>query len=136
MSYPYTMEGLTRPEFNITAAITDTIADVSAAEGLVVTQDTSAANSVKYATDGSEILGVILQVENGINQGEGLTATIMQKGGYQVPYTGTLAIGDKVVGGGSGKVRKFVSGTDTATPHGRVWEIADATNKYAIVYFD
>ena len=60
MSYGVTLKGLTFPDFNITFNLTDTVTNVDDVIGLAVTQDTSAANSVKLATDGAEILGRIL----------------------------------------------------------------------------
>ena len=46
MSFDYTMEGLTYPDFNHTFKLTDSVTDMDSLEGLAVEQDTSAANAV------------------------------------------------------------------------------------------
>lgn len=132
MSYSYTMKGFTYPDFHVTLKLSgsDLPTDMNQLQGLAVSQDVNSANSVKLAEDGGEVLGVIFQAENGISQGEGISVTVALKGGYGVPYEGAApAIGDKVVGAGSGKIKAGESG------HGRVWEV-DSANKIAVVYFD
>ena len=57
MAYDVTLIGQTQPDFNYTFAISDTITDGDAVLGLAVCQDTTAKNTVKLATDGSDILG-------------------------------------------------------------------------------
>lgn len=132
MSYSYTMKGFTYPDFHVTLKLSGSNlpTDMNQLQGLAVSQDVNSANSVKLAEDGGEVLGVIFQAENGISQGEGISVTVALKGGYGVPYEGAApAIGDKVVGAGSGKIKAGEAG------HGRVWEV-DSANKIAVVYFD
>ena len=101
--------------------------------GLAVSQDTSAANAVKLAESGDEVLGVIFQAENGVSQGEGISVTVALKGGYAVEYDGTApSIGDKVMGAGNGKI---TTATEGVAAHGRVWEV-DEANTLAVVYFE
>lgn len=123
MSYNVTLIGQTFPDFNLTFSISDTITDTDAVLGLAVCQDTAAANTVKLATDGSEILGRIFVVEDGASQGEGVVATIERVGGMKLPVaTGeTIAVGDEVVGAAGGKVRKKTESDDAKGL--KVWEV-------------
>lgn len=127
--FDYTMEGLTYPDFNHTYKLTDEVTDMAALEGLAVEQDTSAANAVKLATDGGEIVGFIFAAENGINQGEGITVTVATKGGHKVKTAAQLSVGDYVVGGGNGAVKAAGAG---ATSDIKVWEVRSASE--AVVY--
>lgn len=129
MSFDYTVEGLTYPEFNLTFALSDSVTDTDSLEGLAVEMDTSAANTVKLATNGGEIVGFILVAENGVSQGEGITVTVATKGGRRVTTASQLSVGDYVVGAGAGKVKAAGSG---ATSDIRVWEVVNATT--AVVF--
>jgi hypothetical protein len=128
MAYGITLKGITFPDFNLGFNLTDTVADVDAVIGLAVTQDTSAANSVKLATDGAEILGRILTCEDRTSQGGGVVVTVETKGGLAIPYTSAPAIGDTVVGAGNGKVK-------AGEGNGPVVYEIDTTNGQAIVLF-
>lgn len=123
MSYNVTLIGQTFPDFNLTFSISDTITDTDAVLGLAVCQDTAAANTVKLATDDSEIIGRILVVENGASQREGVVATIERVGGMKLPLAAneTVAVGDEVVGAAGGKVRKKT--TDDDAKGLKVWEV-------------
>lgn len=131
MSFDYTMEGLTHPDFNVTCALSDKVSDLDSLENLAVEQDTSAANTVKLATAGGKIFGFILVAEDGTNQGEGITVTVQTKGGYRVKTTAKLEVGTAVVGGGDGAVQAAGEG---ASSNVTVWESVDDTT--AIVYKD
>lgn len=135
MSYSYTMKGFTYPDFHVTLKLSgsDLPTDMNQLVGLAVSQDTSAANAVKLAESGDEVLGVIFQAENGVSQGEGISVTVALKGGYAVEYDGTApSIGDKVMGAGNGKI---TTATEGVAAHGRVWEV-DEANTLAVVYFE
>jgi len=127
--FDYTMEGLTYPDFNHTYKLTDNVTDMAALEGLAVEQDTSAANAVKLATDGGEVVGFIQSAENGINQGEGITVTVATKGGHKVKTSAELSVGDYVVGAGNGAVKAAGNGVVTDI---KVWEVRSASE--AVVY--
>lgn len=127
--FDYTMEGLTYPDFNHTYKLTDNVTDMVALEGLAVEQDTSAANAVKLATDGGEVVGFIQSAENGINQGEGITVTVATKGGHKVKTSAELSVGDYVVGAGNGAVKAAGNGVVTDI---KVWEVRSASE--AVVY--
>lgn len=127
--FDYTMEGLTYPDFNHTYKLTDNVTDMAALEGLAVEQDTTAANAVKLATDGGEIVGFILVAENGINQGEGISVTVATKGGHKAKTSAQLSVGDYVVGAGNGAVKAATGG---ATSDIKVWEVRSANE--AVVY--
>lgn len=129
MSFGYTMEGFTHNEFNITLALSDKVTDLASLEGLAVEQDTSAANTVKLATNGGKIFGFIFQAEDGKNQGEGISVTVATKGGYRVKTAAKLKVGDAVVGGGNGAVKAAGEG---ATSDIAVWEVID--DETAVVY--
>lgn len=129
MSFDYTVEGLTYPDFNHTYKLTDSVTDMDALEGLAVEQDTTAANSVKLATDGGEVVGFILVAENGVSQGEGITVTVSTKGGHKVKTSTQLSVGDYVCGAGNGAVKAADGSVKTDI---RVWEVRSATE--AVVY--
>jgi hypothetical protein len=97
--------------------------------GKVVTQDPTAANTVKLAGDGDFPLGILSSYENRIQEGI-ITGTVGLKDSRSVPYTGALAVGDSIEGSATpGVVQK----ADVAN-HTRVWEV-DATNHTAVVMF-
>ena len=127
--FDYTMEGLTYPDFNHTYKLTDNVTNMAALEGLAVEQDTSAANAVKLATDGGEVVGFIQSAENGINQGEGITVTVATKGGHKVKTSAELSVGNYVVGAGNGAVKAAGNGVVTDI---KVWEVRSASE--AVVY--
>lgn len=133
--FDYTMEGLTYPDFNLTFKLTDAVTDMDALEGLAVEQDTTAANSVKLATDGGKVIGFIVVAENGVSQGEGITVTVSTKGGHKVKTSAQLAVGNYVCGAGNGAVKASVSSDETPVAVEtdiRVWEVRSATE--AVVY--
>lgn len=135
MSFDYTMEGLTYPDFNHTFKLTDSVTDMDSLEGLAVEQDTSAANAVKLATDGGEVVGFILVAENGVSQGEGITVTVATKGGRRVKTSAQLSVGDYVCGAGNGLVKASVSSGETPAAVKtdiKVWEVINATT--AVVF--
>lgn len=120
--FDYTMEGQTYPDWNLTFALSDSVTDMNSLEGLAVELDSTAANTVKLATDGADVIGFIFAAENGINQGEGITVTVSMKGGRRVKTSARLSVGDYVVGAGNGSVKAAASG---ATSDIRVWEVID-----------
>ena len=101
--------------------------------------DTSAANTVKLASDGEVITGIIDKMEDLTSQAQGIVLTIAFRFGDEVTYTGELAVGDLVVADGNGGVRKVVTSGESADtiPAGvtlpRVWEITDSTNKKCVI---
>jgi hypothetical protein len=85
-------------------------------EGKAVTPDASAANTVKLAGDGDQIIGrlevVEIRIQEGINIG-----TVSIQGGLDYPLKAAeaaLVNGDRVVGGGSGTIRKAAAGVYSA----------------------
>ena len=88
--------------FNLAAGIT--AADV----GKPMELDTSAANKVKIATDAKAIMGKLESFEN---RNGTLLGTVSMRFTAQWPVKAAdaLAIGDQLVGAGSGEVRKRVS---------------------------
>ena len=124
MAYDVTLIGQTQPDFNYTFAISDTITDGDAVLGLAVCQDTTANNTVKLATDGSEIFGQIIMYEDRTSQGDGKVVTVATRGGmkFKVKSGESITVGDAVVGAGNGEVRKKVGASDTTTGD-VVWEV-------------
>lgn len=104
-----------------------------------VVADTSAANTVKLASDGEAMIGIIDQRADYTSQGEGIVLTVAFRFGAELSYTGDLAVGDLVVADGNGGVRKVVTsgGSADTIPAGvtlpRVWEITDSTNKKCVI---
>lgn len=99
--------------FNLASGITS--ADV----GKAVSRDTSAANTVKLVADDENILGRLEQVEDRSQEGQ-LVGTISIKFLNSLPIASgeTIAVGDKIVGAGSGEVKA------KGTPAG--WERVEA----------
>lgn len=129
MSFDYTMEGLTYPDFNHTYALSNEVTDLDSLEGLAVEQDTTAANTVKLATNGGEVVGFILVAENGVSQGEGITVTVSTKGGHKAKTSARLSVGNYVVGAGNGAVKAAGEGVKSDI---KVWEVRG--DDEAVVY--
>lgn len=124
-----TMQGFAKKERTLIAPDTMTNADV----GKVVVLDTTA-NTIKLASDGDIILGILEQVEDRRSQAQGVLATVAFEFGQKVSYTGTLAVNDLVVANGGGGVRAV--GVDDTIPGGvvlpRVFEV-DSTAMTAVI---
>jgi hypothetical protein len=116
--------------FNLASGI------VAADVGKAVSVDTSAANTVKLAGDGDEIIGRLETVENRTQEGS-LVGAVALRFMQLLPIKSgeTVAIGDALIGAGAGEVKAQPtavvltdSGTDTvsvAVPKARCrsWEI-------------
>ncbi len=103
-------------QFTVVLATGITSADV----GKAVSQDTGAANKVKLAGDGDEIIGILYTVEDRINEGQ-LVGTVEFRFAADLPVktglTGeaVVAIGKRLIGAGAGEVKAIdFSGTPTA----------------------
>lgn len=84
--------------------------------GKPVTLDTSGSYKMKLAGDGDPIMGVLLSVEDRSQESSGLlVGTVASKGVFKMTMkTGdTAAVGDEVVGAGSGEVKKLAPYVDT-----------------------
>lgn len=94
---------------------TVTAADI----GKAVTQDTTAANTVKLAGAGDPILGRLEVYEDRVAEGIKV-ATVALKGGVRFPVKSgeTVAVGDTVQGAGSGEVKALAVSQDTAAAGG------------------
>lgn len=97
--------------------------------GELVAQDLTAANTVKLLAADDAPIGVLASYED--RKIEGIkVGTVDHKGGFGVKYTGTLAIGDSVVGSATaGAVKKAAAANRTL-----VTEV-DATALTATVIF-
>lgn len=88
--------------FNLASGITR--ADI----GKAVSLDTSAANTVKLAATGDKIIGQLVVVEDRSIEGI-LVGTVAMRGGFKFTQITSpafpIAVGDSVIGGGSGLVR-------------------------------
>jgi len=89
-------------------------------EGKVVTQDTSAANTVKLAGAGDPIFGRLERVEDRVVEGVKV-ATVKIIGGMELPIASgyTPAVGDELVGAAGGLVTKAGQGESSDLV---VWE--------------
>lgn len=113
------LNGIYPNGFDWTFALADGITEASV--NLAVSQDTTAANTVKLAGDGDSIVGLLLNVEDRGAQMGGKTGAVKTKGGmkFQAISSHGLAVGDHIVGGGSGLVKKDASAASNAV----VWEV-------------
>lgn len=122
-----TMQGFAKKERTLIAPETLTNADV----GKVVALDT-AANTIKLASDGDVILGLLEQVEDRRSQAQGVLATVAFEFGARVSYTGDLNVGDLVVANGTGGVRAVSDPIPGGVVLPRVFEI-DSAAKTAVI---
>lgn len=91
-------------------------AAVAADVGKAVTLDTAAANTVKLAGDGDEVLGRLEVFEDRVVEGIKV-ATVALKGAMKLPYltADPVAVGDSVQGSGTaGKVKKLAPTLESA----------------------
>jgi hypothetical protein len=121
-----TLQGIIPQAFawawNVSGAVT--FANV----GELVTQDITAANTVKLLGDGDAPIGYLATFEDRTIEGIKV-GTVDHKGGFPIKYTGALAVGDSVVGSAlAGLVKKAGAANRTL-----VTEIVDASN--AVVLF-
>ena len=100
-----TLHGLYNQDLSFTWNISGAF-DKKADMGKVMAQDKTAANTAKLAGDNDAIIGVIGSYENRLQEGI-ITGAIYHSGGFQVPFVGTVAIGDQVTGSATpGAVKK------------------------------
>lgn len=89
--------------------------------GLAVMQDSSAANTVKLATDGAKILGRLENVED--RKVEGIkVGAVKIIGGMALKKSGDIAVGDMVLGAGNGLVKKDATSAGAISDLA-VWEV-------------
>lgn len=91
-------------------------AAVAAAAGKAVSQDTSAANTVKLAADGDEIFGRVFQAEN--RTVLGIKTAAVQRLFKEKLTAGAahgIVAGDRVIGAGAGLVKKAGAGLGLRT---------------------
>lgn len=96
-----------------------------------VAVDTAAANQVKLAADADSILGRLEVYENRVVEGIEM-ATVAIQGGIQFtvktsPGSDMPAVGDFLVGGGSGTVRK-ASDVEMATGKKARWQVVEVAS--------
>lgn len=94
--------GIPHSEFRRTVYLAAGI--TKADEGKPVTLDTSANNTYKLAGDGDAVYGNLKVVENRVQEGI-LVGTIEFKGGFQWTKSGSMIVGNGVVGAGAGAVK-------------------------------
>ena len=102
--YQVGFEGFNFPDSQITVALAAGITTADIGKALAV--DTGAANTLKLAGDGDTIVARLMTVENRVNEGS-LVGTASFRFSARLPIkTGeTVAVGDTVVGAGSGEVK-------------------------------
>lgn len=103
-------------QFPVKLSGSPTTADI----GKAVTQDTTAANTMKLAGDGDQIMGVLLTVENRTVEGT-VIGTVSFEMATKLPIKAGLtgaavvAIGSRLCGAGAGEVKAIdISGTPSA----------------------
>lgn len=131
-------EGFPFGVFTFTYAISGTFADdtaIAATQGKAVSQDTSASGTVKLAADGDAIFGRVYAAERRAILGMNV-ASVARKFKERLPtaagYTAP-AIGDRVIGGGSGTVKKATANSGAGVPSDPV--VIEFGTGYVIVEF-
>lgn len=109
-----------------------TVADI----GKAVMVDTSAANKFKLVTAGETIVGRLEVVEDRTVEGQ-LIGTISFKFMNTLPISGTVAVGDTVVGGDTAGHVDRLEDTGVAAPNHSINFVAEiieaGTTDYAVV---
>jgi hypothetical protein len=111
-----TLKGVT-PDNDLTFILNNDIVEENV--GLVVTQDSSAANTVKLAGDGDEILGRLESYEDRTATAGYKVGTVKLVGGMELKTAEgySAKVGDKVAGAEGGFVKKADNSNVT------VWEV-------------
>lgn len=110
--------------FSVNSAVVDADAGVKA-----VSVDTAAANQVKLAADGERILGLLGVFENRVAEGAKV-GTVYLHGGYEFTMKASPsgpempAVGDFIVGAGSGTVRKATT-AELALGNRANWQVVE-----------
>jgi hypothetical protein len=124
--------------FTFTYSVSTAMADEAAAAamaGKVVSLDTAAAGTVKLAADGDAIFGRVYVAEKRTVLGMNV-ASVARKFKERVPtaagYT-TPAVGDRVIGGGNGTVKKATANAGAGVPSDPV--VIEVGTGYVIVEF-
>lgn len=104
--------------YNLTG-VAATDAAMAAAAGKATSWDTAVAGAMKLAGDGDAIVGRVYVAENRPSYNGGLVASVARKFKERLPtaagYTAP-AIGDRVIGGGSGTVKKATANSGAGVP--------------------
>lgn len=133
------IKGITHDDFQYTFNVkASTVVDADAGVK-AVSVDTAAANQVKLAADGDRILGLLSVYEKRVAEGVEV-GTVSLHGGYVFtmklsPNMGTEmpAIGDFIVGAGSGLVRKATT-AELALGNKANWQVVEiAANNLTVV---
>jgi hypothetical protein len=83
-------------------------------EGKPVTFDTSAANQMKLCADGDCVDGVLIALENRVQEGI-LVGTVALKGTFLFNSTGTLNVGDQIQAAPTGQVKVMAPTLESAS---------------------
>lgn len=112
------LDGMTFPEFQFTFLISGSGLTAAGVEGKAVALDTAAANTVKLAADGNMILGRVVKFEARVNEGINVV-TVATRFINKLPIKSgeTVAVGDTVIGAGSGEVKTYKESTVSAPRH-------------------
>jgi hypothetical protein len=94
--------------FNLAAGMT------KADEGKPVAFDPSGANKVKLCADNDPIEGVLISVENRVQEGI-LVGTVALKGTFLLNTSGTVNVGDQVQGNGTGGAKAMAATLENAS---------------------
>jgi len=131
-------EGFPFGLFTFTYAVSTAMADDTAAaamSGKVVSLDTTAAGTVKLAADGDAIFGRVYVAEKRTTLGMNV-ASVARKFKERVPTAAGYAapaVGDRVIGGGNGTVKKATANAGAGVPSDPV--VIEVGTGYVIVEF-
>lgn len=121
------LEAFSFESFTFTRYITGTV-DLTCV-GKAVAIDATAAGSVKLAADGDPVYGRIYQYEDRTQEGVKVVS-VERKFIKRLPTTGTVAVGDHVVGGGAGVVKTAVYAVANGESRNHVLQVGTG---YAVV---
>ena len=122
------LKGIVHDEFQYTVSVANGVVDADAGVK-AVSVDTSTANQVKLAADGERILGLLAVYENRVSEGVKV-GTVYLHGGYEFTMKATPsgpempAVGDFIVGAGSGTVRKATT-AELALGNRANWQVVE-----------
>ncbi|MFN4091624.1 MAG: hypothetical protein ACK4FG_01855 [Brevundimonas sp.] len=105
------------PDFQLTCALNSAI--VAADVGKALAQDTAGANRVKLAGEGDEIIGYLMTFEDRVVEGQKVgTVSFKFAQKLKIKTGETVAVGDRLVGAGSGEVKALAQPANEGSPSG------------------
>ena len=138
MAYPFhnavTMKGFHQEAFHLTMNISGTV--TAADIGKAVSLDTTKANTAKLAGDGDAIIGRLASYEGRTVEGINVGAVEFRfANAFPLKASDAAVVGDTVIGGGSGTVKKAVANDPNVNFIAEVITNADSSKSVVVVKF-